>query len=267
VLSSKEAIAGFVEETRDGLLERNTLVSDLKLLSRFKERMTTQFLLERQGEMIARFKKDQASAQNELNDANKRIATVFSKSQREVETNQPMIPPRLAKEYETQTKRRDDMQRKLDRLKRRFKLAVQQIWPRLNTAALYGTEDVPAPVLLPPLPEDLTGRVVVMTEQSMAQQIAAIEQMLGMKLRPDAKGADAPVEQRPAGVEEAIAAHSEMAETDGAESTASGTGQWAALSEEEYSAEQAADEAHFAAHDDSSEEQQGEEWVDFGKHE
>ncbi len=260
VLSSKDAIAGFVEETREGLLQRNNLVSDLKLLSRFKERMTTQFLLERQTEMVARFKKDLANAQNELNDANKRIATVFSKSQREVETNQPMIPPRLAKEYETQTRRRDDMQRKIDRLKRRFKLAVEQIWPRLNTPALYGTEDVPATVFLPPLPEDLTGRVVVMTETSMEQQIGAIEEMLGMKLRADAMGAATPVEGRPAGVEEAIAAHSEMA--DFGESTPSGTGQWAALSPEESPGAHAGEDP-FAGHDVAAEEQQGEGWVDF----
>lgn len=223
VLSSKEAIAGFVEETRDGLLERNNLVSDLKLLSRFKERMTTQFLLERHGEMVSRFKKDQAQAQAELNDANKRIANIFSKSQREVETNQPMIPPKLAREYETQTRRRDDMQRKIDRLNRRFKLAVEQIRPRLASAALYGADDVPAPVYLPPLPEDLTGRVVVMTETAMEQQIASLEQMLGVKLRPDAGAAATPVEERPQGVEEALAGGG-MADVSGHETPADSGG-------------------------------------------
>ena len=191
VISSKEAIAGFVEETRNGQLERNNLVSDLKLLSQFKERMATQFLLERYSEMVPRFKKYQDDAQKQLNDANRRIAVIFSKSQREVETNQPMIPPKLAGTYEEQTRRRDDHQRKIDRLIRRFELAVEQISPRLTTPALYGSNEVPAPVLLPPLPEELTARFAVMSEASMAQQIAALEKALGVPLRGDAPTAEA----------------------------------------------------------------------------
>jgi ubiquitin-protein ligase len=206
VLSSKEAMSSFVDETRSGLLERNNLVSDLKLLSRFKERMTTQFLLERHTEMVGRFKKDLAAAQKELEDSNRRIAIVFSKSQREVETNQPMIPPRLANEYETQTRRRDNTQRKIDRLHRRFKQAAEQISFRFSNPALYGSDELPVPVSLPPLPAELSARVAVMNGEAMARQIATLENVLGVALRADAPAAagTAAPHPRPLAIAEAL---------------------------------------------------------------
>lgn len=190
-LCGQDSMGAYVDEAKKGMSQRTHLVSDLKLLGRFKERMTTQLLLERYAEMIPRFKADLAATQKDLNEANERIADIFSKSQREVETNQPMIPPKLAKDYEAQTKRRDDNQRKINRLNRRFATAVAQITPRLSSPALYGANDVPAPVLLPPLPDDLLARSAVMSNESMNQQIASLEQLLGTALRPDASAAAA----------------------------------------------------------------------------
>ncbi|MDB5322739.1 MAG: hypothetical protein JWN40_4370 [Phycisphaerales bacterium] len=193
VLSKPAALARFVEETRDGMLERDTVVSDLKQLARFKERMTTQFLLERHAEMVPRFKKYRAEAVEQLNDANKRVAHVFARSQRDVETGNPMIPTKLAGEYDAQTKRRDDAQRKIDRLERRFELAAAQIRPRLSSATLYGSAHAPAPMLLAPLSNDLLGRVALIDDAAMDDQVAALEYELQTTLRPSAAAAPPPL--------------------------------------------------------------------------
>ena len=78
VFSKPASLARFTQETRDGLIERDTLVTDLKMLARYKERMTTQFLLERHCEMVPRFRKSQAETQVQLQDANQRIAYIFA---------------------------------------------------------------------------------------------------------------------------------------------------------------------------------------------
>lgn len=184
VFSKPAALARFVEETREGTLERDTVVSDLKQLSRFKERLTTQFLLERHAEMVPRFKRYRAEAVEQLNDANRRIAHVFARSQRDVETGHPMIPTKLAGEYEAQTKRRDDAQRKIDRLERRFELAAAQIRPRLASSALYGSDHAPAPVMMEALPGDLLVRAALLEDGAMSDQVAALEYELRMTLRP-----------------------------------------------------------------------------------
>jgi ubiquitin-protein ligase len=193
-LSRAESLATFVEETRQGMLERDTLVSDLKQLARFKERLTTQFLLERYCEMVPRFQKEQAEARTQMDDANRRIAVIFSKSQRDVETGQPMIPPKWIREYEEQTKRRDDMQRPLDRYNRRFALAEAHIRPRLANAVLLGSDHVPGPVRLPGLPGELIGRAPVLNDGEMIEQIEMLERELGVRLRPEPPAAPA---QRP----------------------------------------------------------------------
>jgi hypothetical protein len=184
VLSKPAALARFVEETRDGMLERDTVVSDLKQLTRFKERLTTQFLLERHGEMVPRFKKYRAEAVEQLNDANRRIAHVFARSQRDVETGNPMIPTKLAGEYDAQTKRRDDAQRKIDRLERRFELAAAQVRPRLASPTLYGSDHAPAPVMLEGLSNDLLVRAALLDDGAISDQVAALEYELSTTLRP-----------------------------------------------------------------------------------
>jgi ubiquitin-protein ligase len=188
VLSRPAALSRFVQEAREGMLERDTLVSDLKHLARYKERLATQFLLERYTEMVPRFKKYRAEAQEQLQDANQRIAHIFARSQRDVETGHPMIPTKLAGDYETQTRRRDDAQRKIDRLQRRFDLAAAQILPRLSSTTLYGSDHLPAPALLAPLAEHLLARSSALQPSSMSEQIAILETDLQVALRPETSG-------------------------------------------------------------------------------
>jgi ubiquitin-protein ligase len=186
VFSKPAALARFTQETRDGMLERDTLVTDLKVVARYKERMTTQFLLERYCEMVPRFRKNQAETQAQLQDANQRIAHIFARSQRDVETGHPMIPTKLAGDYDSQTKRRDDAQRKIDRLQRRFDLAVAQIRPRLASAALYGSATTPAPVCLTPLPQHLLDRSTSLRTEALGALVAALERDLNASLLPAA---------------------------------------------------------------------------------
>jgi hypothetical protein len=183
-----------------------------------------------------------------------------------------MIPPRLAKEYDVQTRRRDDMQRKIARLNRRFSTAISQISPRLTTPALYGAPDVPAPVVLPGLPEELVARAELMHEGAMGEQVAFLEDALGTKLRPDMPAPAAAEEhyERPAEPEAEAAATDYPAEGDevGAEAPAADEGDYAVGETEAAAApEEAADPFAATPEEGHAEgEPAGEEWVDFGGH-
>jgi hypothetical protein len=232
----------------------------LKQLARFKERMATQFLVERWAEMAPRFKKAQADAEAQLADANQRIAYIFARSSREPTTGQPMIPPKLAKDYEAQVKRRDDAVRKIDRMDRRFDLAVAQLRPRLSTPTLLGVDQAPAPVVLPPLGEDLLGRVGLMSMVAITELAELLERVLGEPLRPAAPALAAPP-PLPATVAPAVAATAPVAPV------AQAAAAPAPVAKEvvpEVGAEQelAAQEEDVAAASDEGEEGQ-EDFVDF----
>jgi hypothetical protein len=199
VLSSASAMAQVVGQTRRDTLERDNLVSDLKQLARFKERLTTQFLLERQYEMVPRFRQRLADAQAALKDANAQIARIFGKSQRDVETGAPMIPPRLAGEYENQTRRRDAAQEEIERMHRRFAKAVSQIKPRLTTPTLYGSDTIPSPIVLPGLGDDLLARVELLSEPAIGALVTGLEQQLATVLRAVAPVATPEGYREPAG--------------------------------------------------------------------
>jgi hypothetical protein len=186
VLTAPVALEGFVEEARRGALQCNALVSDLKAVRRYKERLTTQYLLERHAEMTPRFKRRAAEMRQKLDEANVRIADIFSRSQRDLESGLPMIPPRLAKDYETACVRRDNAQEEIARLADVLEVAADQIKPRLATPALYGSDRVPALVALGSLPEALTSRSEALSDFEMQATIGYLEQELGQKLRPEA---------------------------------------------------------------------------------
>jgi hypothetical protein len=185
VFSKPASLVRFTQETREGMAMRDALVTDLKQLARYKERMTTQFLLERYTEMVPRFRTSEAEAQAQLQDANHRIAHIFARSQRDLETGHPMIPTKLAADYDNQTKRRDDAQRKIDRMRRRFDLAVAQIRPRLASAAFYGSATPPAPVAMAPLPQHLLDRAPTLRTEAIGAMVSSLSRALNATLLPD----------------------------------------------------------------------------------
>lgn len=180
-----EGVPGFVEDTRTAVRERNEIVSDLKYLSRFKERLSTQYLLERHTESVPRFKQQLAEAQKSLKESNQRIAEIFSRSPRDLEHDLPLIPPKYAKEYEARKIQRDTAQATIERVKRRLSIATAQIAPRLTTPALYGSNELPVPQRLTPLPDEILGRAELLGEPAIGQQVAYLEQELNVQLRPD----------------------------------------------------------------------------------
>jgi hypothetical protein len=186
VLATPLATEAFVDETREGARVRDELVTDLKLLGRFKERLATQFLLERQSEMVVRFRQMKETAQAQLDDSSKKLAAIFARAPRDAATNQPLIPPKLLVEYETQTTRRDEAQQLIERLDRRFATAVNQIKPRLANPRLYGSDRVPALSVLSPPPEELLSRAELLADFEMLTVVSMLESELGVRLRPDA---------------------------------------------------------------------------------
>jgi ubiquitin-protein ligase len=184
VLADPLAVEAFIDETREGAQQREEAISDLKLLGRFKERLATQFLLERHSEMVPRFKRQVEQAQQQLEDANRKIAAIFARCERDLESNQPLIPPRLVKEYELQTDRRDEAQKIIDRMLRRFATAAAQIKPRLSNPRLYGSDRPPTPLLLEPLPPALLSRAELLSDFELSTVVSMLESELGERLRP-----------------------------------------------------------------------------------
>ncbi|HYE19519.1 MAG TPA: hypothetical protein VEA69_13795 [Tepidisphaeraceae bacterium] len=191
ILSSPPAVKGFVEQTKRGVQERAAVVSDLKLLARFKERLATQYLLERQQEMVGRFGAELAQANKDLKDSTQRIGEIFSRSQRDVETNMPMVPPKYAKEYEANKAKQENAQTSIERLTRLLQMSAAQIKPRLASVTLYGEAAVPDLQLLPPVAEAVAGRAPLLHEYTMAQAIAGLEGQLKTPLRTEEMAAAA----------------------------------------------------------------------------
>jgi ubiquitin-protein ligase len=186
VIAAPVALQGFVEETRQATARRNAIIADLKSVARFKERLATQYLLERHAEMVPRFKRRIAEMRQRLDDANTRIADIFSRSQRDLASGLPMIPPRLAKDYETFCVRRDHAQEEIARLHDLLDVAAEQIRPRLASASLFGSDHVPTLAVLQPLPDALTSRTEALSDFEMLATVGYLEQELGQPLKPPA---------------------------------------------------------------------------------
>ena len=60
--------------------------------------------------MIPRFKAQLAAANKDLKDSTQRISEIFARSQRDVESGMPMIPPKFAKEYEANKTKQEGAQ-------------------------------------------------------------------------------------------------------------------------------------------------------------
>ncbi|HEY7117802.1 MAG TPA: hypothetical protein VH475_14535 [Tepidisphaeraceae bacterium] len=185
ILSKPDAMGDFVDQTRRGIVQRDALAAELKLVAHYKERMTTQFLVERHAESLPTFKQELATARERMADANQRIGAIIARSPRDAGSGQPLIPPKLAKEFESQVGRRDEAHRQIERMERRLARAIKQIRPRLETPALYGSDAIPELSVLAPLPDELLARAQWLGDPVMDQQIIALEQGLGERLRPD----------------------------------------------------------------------------------
>jgi len=210
ILSDRQSINGFVADTKRGVHERSALVTDLKQLSRFKERLATQYLLERQGEMVPRFKAQLAAAKQALKESTQRIGEIFGRSQRDVETNMPMIPPKYAKEYEANKLKQENAAEEIEHLTELLRYCAAQIKPRLASVTLYGWGEAPAPQILPPLGEEQLARVSLLHEYSMTQQIEHLQNLLDTPLRTDEMAAA--MAQQQATADAAMAAAAEPAE-------------------------------------------------------
>ena len=101
--------------------------------------------------------------------------------------------------------------RKIDRLQRRFDLAVAQIRPRLASAALYGSATAPAPVSLTPLPQHLLDRAASLRTEALGALVGTLERDLNDTLlpAPSAKTEQATVPSEGQGFEEGEAAEVE----------------------------------------------------------
>jgi hypothetical protein len=185
VITAPAALEGFIEEARQGALRRRALAEDLKAIRRFKERLATQYLLERHAEMVPRLKRRILDMRERRNEANERIADIFSRSQRDLGSGLPMIPAALAKDYEAMCVRRDNAQAEIARLEDLLELAAEQIRPRLSSAALWGSDRVPALSALQPLPESLTSRTESLSEFEILATVAYLETELATQLRPE----------------------------------------------------------------------------------
>ena len=185
VITTPTALEGFTEEARQGSIRRGAIAADLKAVRRFKERLATQYLLERHAEMVPRFKRRIADTRQKRDEANARIADIFSRSQRDLGTGLPMIPAALAKDYESMCARRDDAQEEIARVEDVLELAAEHIRARLASAALWGSDRPPTLTALEPLPESLTSRTESLSEFEMLATVGFLELELGTQLRPE----------------------------------------------------------------------------------
>jgi hypothetical protein len=79
------------------------MIAELKRLSQFKARLSTHFLLQRAVVLVPRLHEEYAAQEAIIARATQRIAEIMSRSSRDAQTNQLIIPARFAKTYTAET--------------------------------------------------------------------------------------------------------------------------------------------------------------------
>lgn len=184
------------EEYRRAGRRWKRLVADLTALSRYKERLATYYLVNLAAETAPRLLAALEAAQNHLKESSRRSAAIASKCSRDVETDQLIIPPRLAKPYADEMNFRKKTQKEIEKIQRLLKTVGDWVRERVGSQRLAGRPELPVLHELSALPENLAAMETVMSDDWLKSAVASLESMLKV---------DLPLKLQPAPVKHAIA--------------------------------------------------------------
>ena len=191
VLSRTEVSRAIGEDHRRASERWQQLLEDVEQLAPLKARIETWHLIHRLAEAVPRIVRTLNEERSKLRASTNALEEIVARCGRDVETDRLVIPSNLVRRYEEQTRFRDRARREVARIEAYLKELAGQANIRLASSAMIGSNDAPQLAALPPLPQDFTAAIATMDDAALGQQIARLEQVLGLKLRePERSGAE-----------------------------------------------------------------------------
>lgn len=158
------------------------LMTDMAHLLRFKERLATYHLVARTSDDVARVKELIAAQGKRLEEATRIVQGILGKSSRDPETDQFIIPPRLAKSYADELRNRDQARHETARLHALLKQMARDLSTRLSEPRWCGRPEVPKFRALAAVPEAMAALEADMSDEALWNQVDALGRALGVAL-------------------------------------------------------------------------------------
>jgi hypothetical protein len=167
------------------------VLSELAALGRFKQRLATYHLLMRLIDFVPRAQARADRARDVLTRSESRLAEIASRSARDMETDQVLVPQHLAGEYADRLAERDRARREIAWAAAARQSAAERARARLAKTKYVGSGEVPAFRHFAPLPHSLVELAPRVTDAAIEVQVGRLEGLLSTRLRP-ASAPDAP---------------------------------------------------------------------------
>ena len=167
------------------------LLSELAAVGRFKQRLATYHLLMRLIDFVPRAQARADRAREILARTDSRLAEIASRSARDLETGQVLVPQHLAGEYADRLAERDRARHEIAWAAGARQSAAERARARLAKTKYVGSGDVPALRHFAALPDSLVELGPRVTDAAIEAQVARLEELLSTRLRP-AAATDAP---------------------------------------------------------------------------
>ena len=158
------------------------LYADLTELAQFKERLATHYLLERHCEFVPAILTANEKAKASLAAANEKLATIASKSSRDGETDQPLVPPQFVQENADALSKRTKAEKDLAKARRLLTKVTAELRARLTAPGALGRAGVPKLKLL--VIESATADALSsrLTDDRINERVQKLEALLKTKL-------------------------------------------------------------------------------------
>ena len=159
-----------------------TLAAELGGVGRFKQRLATYHLLSRLTAFASRARSERERLVGVVARADTQLAQIGSRSGRDAETDQLIIPNQYASTYATHLAERDEAARQARRLDDALDRAAERVRLRLAKPRLYGSAELPTLRLLPPVPQAYVELQPRLSADSIRPLAARLGELLGKPL-------------------------------------------------------------------------------------
>jgi ubiquitin-protein ligase len=163
--------------------QSQAIIADLTAIARYKNRLATHFLLERVEKHAPKFIADREEAKQTIEKTATRVEEIARRSARDAQTGQLIIPAQYAREYPPLVRLRDQCNRQIRRIDELIRVAGERLHRRVHSPELLGLPTPPTLAVLTGLPQELIDLSSSLSDERLAQRLAALEGPLGRELR------------------------------------------------------------------------------------
>ncbi|QOV88580.1 ubiquitin-conjugating enzyme family protein [Humisphaera borealis] len=176
VLSRPEVKKSMEEELAGAARRWRHIIVDLAALSTWKERLATYFLLHRCSATIPQLVATINDCKQKHAASKKKVADIMSKSGRDTETGNMVVPPKYSRSYQEEMKLQETCATTARVSTVRLKSLAAQLSYRLQDPKRLGKGKAPTLRALPPLPETLAH--LPLADGHLGNMIAPLEELI-----------------------------------------------------------------------------------------